>query len=249
MHFDFITLFPETIKPHLASSILQKGLEKGLFSYSVTQLRDSALDKHKTVDDHPFGGGEGMLLKVDVLHQAWAKLVHSRYFKSEKDQKTPIDEITKNHPLNQAHTVYLSPQGRLLEQGYLSDKLIHHDHIVLICGHYEGVDERFIELCVDEEISIGDYILSGGELPALVLVDALVRLIPGVLGNDVSVPNDSIQRGNLKYSQYTRPQKYLDHEVPEVLLSGDHKKIEKWRLENSKAQTKKKRPDLLEKKK
>jgi len=187
------------------------------------QIRDFATDKHRTVDDTPFGGGEGMVMKPDVLRSAWLK--------------------AKERAGESARTVFVSPQGRLLDQS-LARELASSESIIVVCGHYEGVDERFIESCVDDEISIGDYVLTGGELPALVLADAVVRLIPGVVGNERSLSEESLENGLLKYPQYTRPRELDGVAVPEVLLSGDHPAIDRWRKSQMEERTKRKRPDL-----
>jgi tRNA (guanine37-N1)-methyltransferase len=227
LSFHFLTLFPEVFAPILASSLLGKAQANSHVSFEVIQIRDFSTDKHRTVDDTPYGGGEGMLLKVDVLHAAW---------------KSVREKLT-----GKTRTLLMSPQGPLLTQEK-SKQLVTFDHLIVVCGHYEGVDERFIELCAagpeGEEISVGDYVLTGGELPALVLADAVTRLIPGVVGNDCSVANDSLEAGLLKYPQYTRPREYEGKAVPEILLSGDHGAIEKWRRTEMERRTRKKRPDL-----
>jgi tRNA (guanine37-N1)-methyltransferase len=205
----------------LSTSLLGKAEKKGLVSYQFTQIRDFAQDKHRTVDDTPFGGGEGMLLKADVLSEAWRSIP--------KAPKTA--------------TILLSPQGEVFNQE-LAKELATYSQLILVCGHYEGVDERFIDLCVDREVSIGDYVLTGGELPALVMADVITRLIPGVVGNDRSVSQDSLENGLLKYPQYTRPRVFEGRTVPEVLLSGDHPAIEKWRQSQMEERTQSKRPDL-----
>lgn len=220
--FHFLTLFPESFDSVLSSSLLSKAKERGLVDYRFTQIRNFSKDKHKTVDDAPYGGGEGMLIKCDVLYDAWESIA--------KTQKT--------------RTILLSPQGPCLTQPIAKRLVQETDQLILVCGHYEGVDERFIELCVDEEISIGDYVLTGGELPAMVLTDVLARHIPGVVGNDQSVSRDSLEDGLLKYPQYTKPREFKGKSVPDVLLSGDHGKIEKWRREQALERTKTKRPDL-----
>jgi len=223
LRFDFLTLFPEIFPSVLGASLVGKAQSRGIVSFGLTQLRDFATDRHRTVDDTPFGGGEGMVLKVDVLHAAWSSV------------KKPG-----------SHTVFLSPQGRPLTQE-LAKELVQHEHLILVCGHYEGVDERFIDLCVDQEVSIGDYVLTGGELPAMVLADAVTRLLPGVVGNDDSVTKDSFENGLLKYPQFTRPREFQGHEVPGVLLDGNHSLISRWRQAQMEERTSRKRPDLWEK--
>lgn len=224
MRFDILTLFPELISSYFEDSILNRALEKNIIKIKLHQLRDYALDKHKQVDDSPFGGGSGMLIKVDVLGLAVEKI-------TELDEEKP-------------YVVYLSPQGDKLNNR-LAREFSSKKRILLVCGRYEGVDQRFIDLYVDQEISIGDYVLSGGELPAAVFVDAVSRFVPGVVGKEESVMNDSLENSLLKYPQYTRPRNYKGLDVPEILLSGDHSKIEKWRNDHSIKTTKKKRSDLL----
>ncbi len=222
MEVVFLTLFPDAMRPYLEASLLGKAAERGLVRFEWVQIRDFALDKHRSVDDVPFGGGAGMLLKVDVLHAAWKAARGDR----------------------PARTVLLSPQGRVLDGAYAAEMARRDERLILVCGHYEGVDERFIEMCVDEEISIGDYVLTGGELPALVLAEAVVRRLPGVVGDEGSVASDSLEDGLLKYPQFTRPREYEGRAVPDVLLSGNHGAIERWRVEQSAERTRRKRPDL-----
>ena len=224
MRFDIITLFPELISNYFQDSLIKKAKDKGVLSIALHQLRDFATDKHKQVDDSPYGGGAGMLLKPDVLGACVEHVVS-------KMPKKPL-------------VIYLSPQGEKLNNT-MAKELAKEENIVLVCGRYEGVDHRFIELFVDKEISIGDYVLSGGELAAAVVIDAVSRFVPGVVGKEESVLNDSLQNSMLKYPQYTRPKKYKDLDVPEVLMSGNHSEIEKWRKEQSVKVTKKKRKDLL----
>ncbi|MCM2279375.1 MAG: tRNA (guanosine(37)-N1)-methyltransferase TrmD [Oligoflexia bacterium] len=226
LRFSVLTLFPELFGPVLQSSLVGKAVEKGLVSFELIQIRDFATDKHRTVDDTPYGGGEGMLLKPDVLYRAWEKA----------GGKRPAPEKTA--------TILLSPQGEHFTQA-TARELSTYEHLILVCGHYEGVDERFIELCVDREVSIGDYVLTGGELPALVLIDGITRLVPGVVGNEQSVARDSLEDDLLKYPQYTRPREFQGLGVPEILLSGDHGAIARWRLAESRARTSRKRPDLF----
>ena len=224
IEFHFLTLFPEVFSGILNSSLLGKAQSKGLVSFHTTQIRDFATDKHHSVDDTPYGGGEGMLMKVDVLHAAWKSVV---------PEKTPG-----------TITLMTTPQGAKFDQDMAKELAAKYQKIVLVCGHYEGVDERFIELCVDREVSIGDYVLTGGELPALVIAEATARLLPGVVGNERSLTEDSLEGGFLKYSQYTKPRTFEGLSVPEVLLSGDHKKVDVWRREQMRERTARKRPDL-----
>ena len=225
-----ISLFPDVLTPYLSSSIVGRAVKSGRFRFHALQLRDFSTDKHRTVDSAPYGGGEGMVLRVDVLHRAWTR---AREILAEKSPSPP-------------RTVLLSPQGRLLTQESSKDLIEGLRPLILVCGHYEGVDERFIELCVDEEWSVGDYVLTGGELPALVILDCLLRQVPGVLGNFDSFTSDSFQKdGLLKYPQYTRPEVFEGREVPDVLKSGNHGKVEKWRRLQSEERTARKRPDLV----
>jgi tRNA (guanine37-N1)-methyltransferase len=225
MRFHFLTLFPELLQPLFRASLMGKAAEKGVVSFDFVQIRDFALDRHRTTDEPPYGGGEGMVLKVDVLHEAWKA--------AGGGQKG-------------TQTLLLSPQGKPFQQEMARDLAEKCENLILVCGHYEGVDERFIELCVDAEVSIGDYVLTGGELPAAVIADAVTRLIPGVVGNERSITEDSFEGGLLKYPQYTRPRSFEGLEVPELLMSGNHKKIAEWRHEQRLDRTRDKRPDLWE---
>jgi tRNA (guanine37-N1)-methyltransferase len=228
VNFQFLTLFPEVFNAVLGSSLLGKAHQNGVVTFGLTQIRDFSTDKHRTVDDTPYGGGEGMLLKVDVLHAAWKA-------------------VQEKLPEGKTRTILMSPQGLLLTQEKAKE-LVQYQNLIIVCGHYEGVDERFLDLCVDEELSIGDYVLTGGELPAMVVADTVTRLLPGVVGNEDSVKNDSLEGGLLKYPQYTRPKEFQGLEVPAILMSGDHAKIEKWRKEQSIRRTQEKRPDLKQQK-
>jgi len=221
MKIDILTLFPEMFEP-LKESILGRALEKDLFELNLINIRDFSLDKHKKVDDYVFGGGDGMLMTPQPLYDA---------IMSVKTDKS--------------YVVYMSPKGSILNQNKVETIAKDVEHLVIVCGHYEGIDERIIELCIDEQISIGDYVLTGGELPAMVLVDSVLRFVPKVLGNDTSMEDESFADGLLEYPQYTRPREFMGLSVPEVLLNGNHKEIEKWKLEQKIVETKKYRPDLL----
>ncbi len=220
-----MTLFPELIMAVSGSSILGRAQQKGLIEINAVNIRDFSRDKHKKADDYPYGGGSGMVMMAEPIYEAYMSIVG--------------DLETK--PL----TIYLTPQGKLFSQE-TAKRLASHKHLVLLCGHYEGVDERVIEEIVDEEISIGDYVLTGGELPALVLVDCVSRLIPGVLGNEGSSADESLVAGLLEYPQYTRPYVFLGRRVPDILLSGHHANIQVWRRRQALKRTLLKRPDLLE---
>ena len=219
MKFDVLTLFPEMFES-LKQSVIGKALEKGLIDINFIDIRDFSNDKHKKVDDTPYGGGAGMVMKPDVVYQA---------YQSVKDEKAKV--------------IYMSPQGKTLNQKIVED-LSKEEHLIILCGHYEGIDQRVIDKIVDEEISIGDYVLTGGEIPAMVLIDSVGRYVKGVLKED-SIKEESFSNGLLEYPQYTRPEVFEGESVQEVLLSGNHQNIEKWRYEKSLEITKKKRPDLL----
>ncbi|MDI9442344.1 MAG: tRNA (guanosine(37)-N1)-methyltransferase TrmD [Firmicutes bacterium] len=225
MHFDILTLFPEMFAGPLGTSIIGKAREKGLLSVDLRNIRDYALDKHAIVDDTPYGGGAGMVLKADVLVRA-------------------IEAVKGDEP---APVVYLTPQGRLFDQ-QLAAELAQLPRLILLCGHYEEIDERVRQKWIDREISIGDYVLTGGELPAMVVIDAVARLLPGVLGDSTSAEQDSFQTGLLDHPHYTRPAEFRGMQVPEVLLSGNHELIRRWRLKESLRRTLLRRPDLLQRK-
>jgi len=220
MKIDILTLFPAMFTSPFDESIIERARSKNLVEINPINIRNYALDKHQQVDDYPYGGGAGMVMKVDVLSQA---------IESVKDTNSWI--------------VYLSPQGKRLDQENVA-RLAQQEHLVLLCGHYEGIDERVMGL-VDEELSIGDYVLSGGEIAAMVVVDAVTRLIPGALGDEKSSQEESFDGSLLEYPQYTRPRSYKGQEVPEVLLSGHHAQIRLWRKKLSLTRTLLKRPDLL----
>lgn len=223
MRIDYLTLFPEMFDGVLNSSILKRAQDKDMLSVRTINFRDYAENKHNQVDDYPFGGGQGMVLKPEPIFNAMQAI-----------EKTPETRV-----------VLMCPQGKPFDQD-LAQSLSESEHIVFICGHYEGYDERIREQLVTDEISIGDYVLTGGELPAMTMTDAIVRLLPGVLGNQQSHEDDSFQDGLLEFPQYTRPREYGDLKVPDVLLSGNHAKIEAWRHEQKLIRTYEKRPDLLE---
>jgi len=217
------TLYPELFPGPLGSGLYKKALEKKLWSLEIVNIRDSAQDKHKTVDDTPFGGGSGMIIRADVIANSLDKNISN-----------------KNEPI-----IYLSPKGKKLDQTYA--KKITNKNVNIICGHFEGIDQRLLETRNIEEVSIGDFVLSGGEVGAFVLIDTIVRLIPGVLGNSDSLTEETFERDLLEYPQYTKPQKWEEKEVPNVLLGGDHAKIKDWRLAQSEDITRRRRPDLWEK--
>jgi tRNA (guanine37-N1)-methyltransferase len=228
MRFDIITVFPELFAGVLECGILRRARQSGLVDVCIVNLRDFATDKHRSVDDRPYGGGEGMVFMPGPLFEA-------------------IESCRGREKERGSQVVLLTPQGKAWSQN-LAAEFTTISHLILICGRYEGVDQRVIDCLVDREISIGDYILSGGEIPAMVVLDSVVRLIPGALGCKDSAVNESFSSGLLDYPQYTRPAEYRGHVVPEVLLSGDHARIEKWRNEQALEKTKRTRPELVNRK-
>ena len=222
MKFDILTLFPEMFE-NLKQSIIGRAIEKNIININLINIRDFSKDKHKKVDDTPYGGGAGMVMKPDVVYSAYNSI---------KDKN--------------ARVIYMSPQGKTLNQEK-EEELSKEEHLVILCGHYEGIDQRVLDKIVDEEISIGDYVLTGGELPAMVLIDSVSRYVEGVLKED-SIKEESFSNGLLEYPQYTRPEVFEGEKVPEILLSGHHENISKWRKEKSLEITKKKRPELIKNK-
>ncbi len=223
MKISILTIFPEMFTP-LQESIIGRAVKSGKIEINTVNIRDYSLDKHKKTDDAPFGGGAGMLMTPQPIADCFLA-------------------VDPNH---EAYHVYMSPKGRTLKQSVVRELASMNKDLVLLCGHYEGVDQRIIDLFIDEEISIGDYVLTGGELPAMVLTDSVCRYVEGVLSSD-SLTFESFASNSLEYPQYTRPQVFMGLEVPEVLVSGDHKKIDLWREEQSKIITEKLRPDLIKK--
>jgi tRNA (guanine37-N1)-methyltransferase len=227
LNFDVLTLFPGILEGPLNESILKRGREKGLLTVTIRNIRDYTEDKHKTADDSPYGGGAGMVLKPEPIFKAF-------------------EAMKTGHPGERFLTIQLSPQGSVLHQQRAEQLSEEKRRIVLLCGHYEAIDERVINALVDEELSIGDYVLTGGELAALVVIDAVARLLPGVLGDEESAYRDSFGDGLLDHPHYTRPAEFRGMKVPDVLLSGNHAEIEKWRRREALKATLLKRPDLLE---
>lgn len=230
MKISIITLFPEVFEPTLNSSILKRAQKKGLVEFELINLREFGEGKHKQVDDRPYGGGAGMILKADIL----AKAIHKI-----RSHLTPIES-----GLTSGKVVLMSASGTSYKQSK-ARQLSKLNHIIIICGHYEGIDQRFVDKYVDEEISIGDYVLTGGEVPAMVIVDSITRIIPGVLKKLEATADESFSAQLLEYPHYTRPEEFEGEKVPEVLLSGNHTEIKKWRSQKSLEKTKKIRPDLL----
>lgn len=227
MNFHIMTLFPDMVKDGLNTSIIGRAMEKGLLSIDAVNIRDYAFNKHHSVDDYPYGGGAGMLMQAEPVYQTYKA----------------IEEKTGKKNLR---VVYMSPQGKTFNQK-MAEEFAKEEELVFLCGHYEGIDERVLEEIVTDYVSIGDYVLTGGELPAMIMVDTISRLIPGVLHNDVSAEFESFQDNLLEYPQYSRPEVWHEKQVPPVLMSGHHANIEKWRREQSVIRTALNRPDLLEK--
>jgi tRNA (guanine37-N1)-methyltransferase len=235
MRIDIVTLFPEICRGPLSESMMKRARENGALELHIHNLRDWTADKHHVVDDAPFGGGQGMVMKAEPVFKAVEEL----------REKTPnAQRSTLNVQLRKPRVILMSPGGRRFDQE-LARQLSTESHLIIVCGHYEGVDHRVVEHLIDEEISIGDYVVTNGGIAAVVLVDAIVRLIPGVLGDEQSALDDSFREGLLEAPQYTRPAEFRGWRVPEVLLGGNHGEIVKWRKEQSQKRTRENRPDLL----
>ena len=226
MRFHVMTLFPDMINSAMNTSITGRAIESGILSINAVDIRDYTLDKHKRVDDYPYGGGAGMVMQAQPVVDCYRAIV-------------------KDNNIKNPRVIYLTPQGRTFNQE-IARELSKEEDLIFLCGHYEGIDERALELIVTDNISIGDFVLTGGEMPAMIMMDCISRLVPGVLGNGDSSEDESFSDGLLEYPQYTRPDNYEGLGVPDVLLSGHHANISKWRHEMSLARTKERRPDLYE---
>ena len=226
MRFDVMTLFPDMVRGVLDESIIGRAQKAGIVELKCHNIRDFTLDKHRKTDDTPYGGGVGMVMSCQPIYDCYQNV---------------IKDIPEG---NKKRVIYMSPKGRIFNHA-IANELAQYDNLVFLCGHYEGVDERVLELIVDEEISIGDFVVTGGEIPACIVIDAVSRLKDGVLSSSECYEGESIASGILEYPQYTKPRKFMGLEVPEVLLSGDHGKIDRWRLEKAVEVTREKRPDLL----
>lgn len=227
MKYHVMTLFPEMIEQGMNTSIMKRAMEKGCIKLNAVNIRDYTLDKHKKVDDYPYGGGAGMVMQAEPVYRCY-------------------EAITKNHD-KKPRVLYMTPQGAVFNQK-MAEEFAKEEELIFLCGHYEGIDERVLEEIVTDNVSIGDYVLTGGELPAMVMMDSISRLIPGVLNNDDSAVTESHgEEGLLEYPQYTRPETILGKKVPDILLSGHHVKVEEWRHEQAVLRTKERRPDLYEK--
>ena len=226
MQIDILTLFPGSVEGLLCESIIGRAMKKDILQIRTHQIRDYTMNRQKQVDDYPYGGGHGLIMQADPLFRCW-------------------EHITETH--GPGRTIYMSPQGRVFCQEEAKRLRCDYGHLILVCGHYEGVDERFIEECVDEELSLGDFVLTGGEVAACAVADAVCRLVPGVLSESVGFEDESHWDGLLEYPQYSRPEVWHERRVPDVLLSGHHANVDKWRHEQSLERTREKRPDMYEK--
>ena len=232
VNFHVLTLFPEMITQGLATSVTGRALEKGVISLNAVNIRDYTVSRHKKVDDYPYGGGAGMLMQAQPVYDAY---------------RAVADKINESGGDGEkARVIYMTPQGRTFHQE-MAKELAGEKDLIFLCGHYEGIDERVLEEIVTDNVSIGDYVLTGGELPAMVMIDAISRMVPGVLSNEQSAGDESFGNYLLEYPQYSRPEVWHDKRVPEILLSGNHEKVDEWRLEQSLERTRKLRPELYEK--
>ena len=225
MNFHVLTLFPEMIENGMNTSITGRAITKGLLTLEAVNIRDYAFNKHQKVDDYTYGGGAGMLMQAEPVYLAY--------------------EAIANRTAKKPRVVYLTPQGQVFNQA-MAREMAQEEDLVFLCGHYEGIDERVLEMIVTDNVSIGDYVLTGGELPSMVMIDAISRLVPGVLNNDVSAEFESFNDNLLEYPQYTRPAEFMGKEVPPILLSGNHPKVDEWRRQQSILRTMERRPDLME---
>ena len=225
MRFDVLTLFPDMVRGVLSESIIGRAQSGGLIEVKCHNIRDFTMDKHRKTDDTPYGGGVGMVMSCQPIYDCY-------------------ESVKKELPSGKTRVIYMSPKGRIFNHS-IAKELSEYDNLVFLCGHYEGVDQRVLDEIVDEEISIGDYVVTGGEIPACIVIDAVSRLVDGVLASSECYEGESVASGILEYPQYTKPREWRGREVPEILLSGDHKKIDRWHLEEAVKITKERRPDLL----
>ena len=250
MNYVVLTLFKDMVENAMNTSIMGRAIDKGLISLNVIDIRDYACNKHNRVDDYPYGGGAGMVMQAEPVYRACEaardlimQMNETTFVNREVDQET---DINQGEIKPRTRLIYLSPIGRTFNQE-IAKELAEEENLIFLCGHYEGIDERVLEMEVDDYISLGDFVLTGGELPAICMMDAIARLIPGVLNNGDSASDESFEGNTLEYPQYTRPEEFMGKRVPEVLLSGHHAKIKQWRSEQSLKRTMERRPDLLEK--
>ncbi len=239
MHYHVLTLFPEMIQRGMETSITGRAMKKKLLYLNAVNIREFANNKHNQVDDYPYGGGAGMVMQAEPVYQSY------QFVKEQITKRKQLETEADTEQCNlKTRVVYLTPQGKVFHQK-MAEELAKEEDIIFLCGHYEGIDERVLEEIVTDYVSIGDYVLTGGELPSMVMMDAIARLVPGVLNNDMSAQTESFSNNLLEHPQYTRPEKWHGKKVPEVLLSGHHKKIAEWQKEQSMLRTKERRPDLL----
>jgi len=238
MKYTVLTLFPEMIEQGMGTSITGRAMSKGLIELKAVNIRDYSDNKHMKVDDYPYGGGAGMVMQAEPVFRAYEAVTKLK--RTEENASKETDSCKK------PRLIFLTPQGQVFNQ-ILAEEFAKEEELIFLCGHYEGIDERVLEEIVTDNVSIGDYVLTGGELPAMVMMDAISRLVPGVLNNDISAETESFQDNLLEYPQYSRPEEWRGKKVPEVLLSGNHKKIEEWRRQKSIERTLERRPDLLKK--
>ena len=241
MHYHVLTLFPEMIQMGMETSITGRAIKNELLYLNAVNIREFANNKHNRVDDYPYGGGAGMVMQAEPIYRAYQ-------FVEEQIMKRKAKEVevskTQEYKGQKTRVVYLTPQGKVFQQK-MAEELAQEEDVIFLCGHYEGIDERVLEEIVTDYVSIGDYVLTGGELPAMVMMDAIARLVPGVLNNDMSAQTESFSDNLLEHPQYTRPEDWRGKKVPEILLSGHHKKIAEWQKEQSIIRTRERRPDLL----
>lgn len=244
MNFHVLTLFPDMILNGLQTSITGRAITAGTISLEAVNIRDYTVDKHKKVDDYPYGGGAGMLMQAQPVYDAWAAVEE----KIQQRKNATVDErrADQSDQARKTRVIYLTPQGTTFRQ-QMAKELAKEEDLIFLCGHYEGIDERVLQEIVTDSVSIGDYVLTGGELPAMVMIDAIARMVPGVLSNQESGETESFSNYLLEYPQYSRPEIWRDKKVPEILLSGDHAKVEEWRQEQSLERTRRLRPELYEK--
>lgn len=242
MKYYIMTLFPEMFPGIMDASILGRGSEKGLIGWETFNIRDYTLDKHSKVDDYPYGGGAGMVMQAEPVYRCYQE-IRKRILS--RTGTLPHSRTLPHSGAEKKRVIYMTPQGRVFDQK-MAQEFAKEEELIFLCGHYEGVDERVLEEIVTDHVSVGDYVLTGGELPAMVVMDAVSRLVPGVLGNEGSADTESFSEGLLEYPQYTRPVEVLGRRVPDVLMSGHHENVEKWRREKSLERTRQFRPDLYE---
>lgn len=252
MNYHVMTLFPDMINQAMNTSIIGRAMEKGLLTINAIDIREFSEDKHRRVDDYPYGGGAGMVMAPGPVYRTYEHVMETIHCKNEAlakhnamDEKQEEGVCDATNEAKRPRVIYLTPQGKVFHQK-MAEEFAKEEDLVFLCGHYEGIDERVLDRIVTDYVSIGDYILTGGELPVMVMMDTISRLIPGVLNNNASAEFESLQDNLLEYPQYTRPEVFLGEKVPEVLLSGHHANIEKWRREQSIIRTFHNRPDLLE---